>query len=147
MRPRDDDGGRRREDDGDMTTVELNHTIVAATDKQASARFLAHILDIELADPWGPFQPVTVGNGVTLEFLDSDDVHPQHYAFLVAADDFDAIFGRIRAAGVGFYADPFRQDPGRINHAYGGRGVYFDDPDGHILEVITRPYGPAPEPL
>ena len=130
-----------------MTTVELNHTIVAATDKQASARFVAGILDIELGDPWGPFQPVTVGNGVTLEYLDSVDVHPQHYAFLVAPEDFDPIFGRIRAAGVAYYADPFRQQPGRINHAYGGRGVYFDDPDGHILEVITAPYGPVPEAL
>lgn len=130
-----------------MTTVELNHTIVAATDKQASARFVAGILDIDLGDPWGPFQPVTVGNGVTLEYVDSDDVHPQHYAFLVADADFDAVFGRIRAAGLTYYADPFQQQPGRINHAYGGRGVYFHDPDGHVLEVMTVPYGPTPEAL
>jgi catechol 2,3-dioxygenase-like lactoylglutathione lyase family enzyme len=125
--------------------VELNHTIVAATDKQASAEFVAGILGIPVGDPWGPFRPVPVSNGVVLEYLDSADVHPQHYAFLIDDDDFDAVFGRIRAAHIPYFADPFLHQPGAINHKYGGRGVYFHDPDGHILEVLTQPYGPTPE--
>jgi catechol 2,3-dioxygenase-like lactoylglutathione lyase family enzyme len=125
--------------------AELNHTIVAATDKRASAEFVAGILGLELGAPWGPFQPVALSNGTTLEYLDSADVHPNHYAFLVDDEDFDAVFGRVRAAGITYFADPFLQRPGEINHLYGGRGVYFHDPDGHILEVITQPYGPAPE--
>ena len=125
--------------------VELNHTIVHATDKRASAQFVTEILGIPMADPWGPFQPVSLTNGVILEYLDSAEVHPQHYAFLIDDEDFDAIFARIQAAGVTFYADPFLHRPGEINHLYGGRGVYFHDPDGHVMEVFTHPYGPTPE--
>jgi len=86
-----------------------------------------------------------VGNGTTLEYLDSAEVHPQHYAFLIDEEDFDGVFGRVRAASVTYYADPFLRQPGEVNHNYGGRGVYFHDPDGHLLEVVTRPYGPSPE--
>jgi catechol 2,3-dioxygenase-like lactoylglutathione lyase family enzyme len=125
--------------------VELNHTIVAATDKQASADFVAGILGLEVGAPWGPFQPVALSNGTTLEYLDSAEVHPQHYAFLIDDQDFDDVFGRVRTAGVTYYADPFLRQPGEVNHNYGGRGVYFHDPDGHLLEVVTRPYGPSPE--
>jgi catechol 2,3-dioxygenase-like lactoylglutathione lyase family enzyme len=125
--------------------VELNHTIVDATDKRASAEFVAGILGLPVGSPWGPFQPVPMTNGVTLDYVDSADVHPQHYAFLIDENDFDAIFGRIRAAGIAYYADPFLHQPGEINHHYGGRGVYFPDPDGHLLEVLTQPYGPTPE--
>ncbi|MGV9654836.1 VOC family protein [Streptomyces sp. NPDC003554] len=122
--------------------VELNHTIVAAHDKTASARFLADLLGLQVEPQYGPFTPVQMPNGVTLDFMDSDDsITPQHYAFLVSEDDFDAIFGRVRDAGLTYWADPHHSRPGEINHNDGGRGAYFDDPNGHNLEILTRPYG------
>ncbi|MGH3902110.1 MAG: VOC family protein [Pseudonocardiaceae bacterium] len=123
-------------------TVELNHTIVAAHDKMAAATFLTDLLGLPAPTPFGPFQVVTLGNGVSLDFIDtSDDINPQHYAFLVSESDFDVIFGRIRALGLPYWADPAHHEPDEINTHDGGRGVYFDDPNGHILELITRPYG------
>jgi catechol 2,3-dioxygenase-like lactoylglutathione lyase family enzyme len=122
-------------------TVQLNHTIVPATDKDASARFLAGILGVVVEAQWGPFVPVVVDNDVTLDFADADEVHAHHYAFIVGDDEFDAIFGRVKAAGLTYWADPHHQHPDAINHNDGGRGFYFDDPDGHLMEVITRPYG------
>ncbi|MGI5195246.1 VOC family protein [Streptomyces sp. CA-288835] len=123
-------------------TVELNHTIVAAHDKKASAQFLADILGLEVSPPFGPFIPVHIPNGVTLDYADADDpITPQHYAFLVSEDDFDAIFARIRAAGLTYWADPFHRWANEINRNDGGRGTYFDDPNGHNLEILTRPYG------
>ncbi len=123
-------------------TVELNHTIVAARDKMAAATFLTDLLGLPAPTPFGPFLVVTLSNGVSLDFMDtSDDIHPQHYAFLVGEPDFDVIFGRIRALGLPYWADPFHNEPGEINTRDGGRGVYFDDPDGHVLELLTRPYG------
>lgn len=127
-------------------TVELNHTIVHATDPAVSARFLADILGVEARPRWGPFFPVEVGNGVTLDYMaDGGGFTPQHYAFLVDEDEFDAAHARMLAAGASTWADPGRSIPGEINHHYGGRGVYFDDPDGHLLEILTRPYGDVPE--
>lgn len=124
-------------------SVQLNHTIVEARDKKASAAFLADLLGLEVGDPLGPFMPVETANGVTLDFMDSDvdQIIPQHYAFLVSEADFDAIFGRVKRAGIPYYADPGHQEKGRINRNDGGRGTYFDDPNGHNLEIITRPYG------
>ncbi|MFI8190903.1 VOC family protein [Streptomyces sp. NPDC085946] len=123
-------------------TVQLNHTIVHAHDKRASARFLAGILGLEVSPPYGPFVPVQIPNGVTLDYLDTDGaIAPQHYAFLVSEAEFDEILARIRAAGLTHWADPFHTRPGEINHNDGGRGTYFDDPDGHRLEILTRPYG------
>jgi catechol 2,3-dioxygenase-like lactoylglutathione lyase family enzyme len=126
-------------------TVALNHTIVPASDKATSAQFLGDILGVPAAKPWGPFLILALGNGVSLDFEDAGEVHPHHYAFLVDEAEFDPIFERIKAARVAFFADPFRRKPGEINHLYGGRGVYFDDPDGHSMEVITQPYGDVPE--
>jgi catechol 2,3-dioxygenase-like lactoylglutathione lyase family enzyme len=127
-------------------TVELNHTIVAARDKLAAATFLTDLLGLPAPTPFGPFQVVTLGNGVSLDFVDtSDDIPPQHYAFLVSEPDFDAIFGRIQALDLKYWADPYRNQPGEINRRDGGRGVYFDDPNGHILELLTRPYGSGSE--
>jgi len=126
-------------------TVALNHTIVPATDKAASAEFLRQILGLAEATPWGPFLVLAVPNGVSLDFVDATEIHEHHYAFLVDEAEFDPIFERITATGVPIYADPFRKQPGQINHLYGGRGVYFDDPDGHLMEVITQPYGAEPE--
>lgn len=123
-------------------TVQLNHTIVAAHDKHASARFLADILGLSVSPPYGPFVPVEIPNGVTLDYMDtSGPITPQHYAFLVSEDGFDTIFARIRAAGLTYWADPGHHRPGEINRNDGGRGTYFDDPDGHSLEILTRPYG------
>lgn len=122
--------------------VQLNHTIVAVRDKEASARFLAEILGLPDPIPFGPFMTVETANDVTLDFLDSaGDIISQHYAFLVSEEEFDVIFGRIRERGLDYWADPAHRRPGEINRNDGGRGVYFDDPNGHNLEIITRPYG------
>lgn len=122
--------------------VQLNHTIVHASDKEASASFLADVLGLPSPTPFGPFMTVETANGVTLDFLDTDDeITSQHYAFLVSEDEFDQIFGRIQDRELAYWADPRHRLPGQINTNDGGRGVYFDDPSGHILEIITRPYG------
>jgi catechol 2,3-dioxygenase-like lactoylglutathione lyase family enzyme len=126
-------------------TVELNHTIIPATDRWKSAKFLAGILGLEAGPEWSRFVPVRTGNGVTLDFADATEFRRQHYAFLVSEEEFDAALARIKSAGVAFYADFNRAGPGEINHLYGGRGLYFDDPDGHLLELITQPYGAIPE--
>ncbi len=119
----------------------LNHIIVPARDKDRSAQFLADILGVDPAPQWGPFRPVQTSNGVALDFVDSKDVRTQHYAFLVTDAEFDAAFGRIKKAGLAYWADPHKHEPGQINRHWGGRGVYFDDPNGHLLELITKPYG------
>jgi len=122
--------------------VELNHLIFRAKNKWASARFLAGILGIEVGPEWGRFVPVRLANGVTLDFADAPDPPHQHFAFLVSEAEFDGAFARIRDAGGVFYANSHRDGRGEINHLYGGRGVYFEDPDGNMLEMITQPYGP-----
>ena len=119
-------------------SVELNHTIIPARDKWASAKFLADILNLEAGPEWGHFAPIHTANGVTLDFADREDFRPQHYAFLVSEAEFDAALARIRAGGVRHYATPRRERPGEINQRYGGRGVYWDDPNGHALELLTR---------
>ncbi len=122
--------------------IRLNHTIVAARDKRASATFLADILGVGAPTPYHRFLVLQVDNDVSLDFADEDGpIHPQHYAFLVGESEFDEIFGRIRERGLRYWADPFRQHQGEINTNDGGRGVYWEDPDGHFLEIITRPYG------
>jgi catechol 2,3-dioxygenase-like lactoylglutathione lyase family enzyme len=112
-------------------------------DQQASAEFLARLLGLRVGEPYGPFLPVETENGVKLDYLaaGAGSIAPQHYAFLVSEDDFDAVFTRIQETGIAYYADPHHGEPGQINHNDGGRGVYFDDPNGHRLEIITRPYG------
>ncbi|HVS43639.1 MAG TPA: VOC family protein [Candidatus Dormibacteraeota bacterium] len=119
-------------------TVELNHIIIPARDRHESAQFLAGILGLPVGQPFGPFVPVTVGNGVTLDFADRTEFHSQHCAFLVGDAEFDAAFARIRERGVTFYADPQHTRPGELNHYNGGRGFYFDDPSGHNMELLTR---------
>jgi catechol 2,3-dioxygenase-like lactoylglutathione lyase family enzyme len=125
--------------------VELNHTIIPAADKWASAKFLAGILGLEAGPEWGPFVAIRLANGVTLDFAEAARFHPQHYAFLVGEAEFDAALARLNNAGAAFYASFDRSGRGEINHLYGGRGVYFDDPNGHLFELITQPYGPTPE--
>jgi extradiol dioxygenase family protein len=125
-------------------SVQLNHTIVAAKDKATSAAFLTELFGLPAAQPFGHFLVVNVANGVSLDYADvpdGDEIRPQHYAFLVSEDDFDAIYGKIRDRGIEHWADPRGSRPGEINHHDSGRGVYFQDPGGHYLEIITRPYG------
>ena len=122
--------------------VRLNHTIVTVRDKHESATFLAEILGLGDPTPYGRFLIVQVDNDVSLDFADDHGpVHPQHYAFLVDESGFDEIFGRIRERGLRYWADPGRRRAGEINTNDGGRGVYWEDPSGHLLEIITRPYG------
>ncbi|WP_282687938.1 MULTISPECIES: VOC family protein [unclassified Streptomyces] len=124
-------------------SVELNHTIVHCKDNRESAEFFADLLDLTVGEEWGPFIPVVLANSVTLDFatIPAASITPQHYAFLVSEAEFDSAFAKIQARGIEFYADPHKKHPGEINHNDGGRGVYFPDPGGHWLELITRPYG------
>jgi catechol 2,3-dioxygenase-like lactoylglutathione lyase family enzyme len=124
-------------------SIELNHTIVSAYDKKKSATFLAEVMGLPAPEPFlGYFLVVRTSNGVSLDFIDSTEkIEPQHYAFLVSENEFDQIFGRIVDRGLTYWADPARKKPGEINSHDGGRGVYFEDPAGHFLEIITRPYG------
>jgi catechol 2,3-dioxygenase-like lactoylglutathione lyase family enzyme len=124
--------------------VQLNHTIVSARDKRVSAEFLAEILGLGEPKPFGPFLGVVVDNDITLDFVDwsgDGELTRQHYAFLVGEAEFDEIFGRIQARNLDYWADPHHDVAGQINRRDGGRGCYFDDPDGHVLEILTRPYG------
>lgn len=121
--------------------ITLNHTIVNARDRLASARFLTDLFALPPAVELGPFAIVQFDE-TSLDYMDVEgDITPQHYAFLVTEAEFDAIFGRIRERKLPYWSDPGRRDAGSINTWDGGRGVYFDDPDGHLLEIITRPYG------
>lgn len=123
-------------------TVKLNHTIVHARDREASASFLSEILGLAPPRSFGPFLVVDVDNEVSLDYIQTDeDMIIEHYAFLISEAEFDEIFGRIQDRGLQYWADPAHQLPGEINHHDGGRGVYFNDPSGHYLEIITRPYG------
>jgi len=123
--------------------AKLNHTIVHARDKRASAAFLSEILGLPAPAPFGPFMGVQTGNEVTLDFLEADESEfiVEHYAFLVSEAEFDEIFARIRERKLAYWADPARQQRGKINTRDGGRGVYFEDLNGHLLEILTRPYG------
>jgi catechol 2,3-dioxygenase-like lactoylglutathione lyase family enzyme len=122
----------------------LNHIIIPAKNKDVSAEFLANVLGVKAEPQWGPFRPVQTSNGVTLDFVDSKDVRTQHYAFLVEEGEFDSAFERLKGASVAYYANHDKSGPGEINRYWGGRGVYFEDPDGHLLELLTRPYGSQP---
>ena len=124
--------------------VELNHHIVHARDPEASARFWTNILGLPEPGHFGPFVVVQAANDVSLDFIGTDDERylvPNHYAFLVTEEEFDEIFGRIVTDGIEYYADPGKQEVAEINRHDGGRGMYWCDPDGHLLEAITRPYG------
>jgi catechol 2,3-dioxygenase-like lactoylglutathione lyase family enzyme len=122
--------------------VQLNHTIIYVREQQASAAFLAQILGLPEPTRFGPFSVVQTGvTSMDFRSADSDDIRPQHYAFLVTEAEFDEIFRRIKAQNLPYWADPHHEQPNEINHRDKGRGVYFDDPDGHNLEILTRPYG------
>ena len=122
-------------------TVELNHTIVPARDPEASARFWERIFGFEYQGPMGHFTQVRIpSQSLSLDFDENGDFEPGHYAFKVSEDEFDAIFGRVVAAGLGYGSGPFSADDGKINRWNCGRGVYFRDPGGHLLEILTRDY-------
>ena len=122
--------------------VQLNHTIVLAHDKQETARHLVEVLGLPEPTTYGPFVVVQVSNGVSLDVADDHGKpHPQHYAFLVSEEEFDEIHDRIRQWGLTWWADPFHRRPGEVNHDDGGRGLYWNDPNGHSLEILTVPYG------
>jgi catechol 2,3-dioxygenase-like lactoylglutathione lyase family enzyme len=122
--------------------AELNHIIVWCSDKARSSAFLTDLLGLPPARPFHHFLVVELANRVSLDFYQKEGpVSRQHYAFLVEEAEFDAAFARIGAQGLTYWADPARTMPGEINRHDGGRGVYFEDPDGHLLELITRPYG------
>ena len=124
-------------------SIRFNHTLVYSRDKKESSSFLTGILGLPAATTFGHFLVVELENGASRDFLEVGEaaISPQHYAFLIDEEDFDSIFGRIRAGSLDYWADPFKQRPGEINRNDGGRGVYFADPNGHLLEVLTRPYG------
>lgn len=124
-------------------SIGLDHTIVHARDPEASARWLAQLLGRRTPLRYGPFHGVELDNGVTLDFMDAGDapIAVQHYAFLVSEPEFDAIFARIQACGLPYWAEPGHRHPGCINRRDGGRGLYWDDPDGHVLEILTKRYG------
>ncbi|GGW45738.1 VOC family protein [Streptomyces caelestis] len=124
------------------TVARLDHTAVFASDRWLSAEFLAAVLGLRVGAPFGPFLPVDLGNGVTLDYYEKRDepIQGQHYAFLVPEEQFDTMIARLEALGVTYYADPSHTQPGRVNDLFGGRGAYFDDPDGHNMEIMTRPY-------
>lgn len=122
--------------------IQLNHTIVPARDAKASAIFLTEILGLSEPVRFGPFWTVTLDNGVTLDYQDSSEAMPiEHYAFLVSESEFDAIFARIKQRSLEYWADPRHARPSEINRNDGGRGLYWNDLNGHYLEIITRPYG------
>ncbi|MBS9535367.1 VOC family protein [Mycobacterium sp. M1] len=122
-------------------SIAFNHTIVAARDKRASAAFLAELFGLPDPAPVSHFQVVALSNGVSLDYDDvpsGEPIQPRHYAFLVSENDFDAIYAKITARGLEHWADPRHQHPGEVNHREGGRGVYFRDPAGHNMEILTR---------
>ncbi|MCS0602196.1 VOC family protein [Streptomyces sp. LP11] len=123
-------------------SVLLNHTVVYAADRNLSAEFIATVLGLEVSAPFGPFLPVDLGNGVTLDYYEMRDepIQTQHYAFLVPDDSFDTMLTRLDTLGVTYYADPHHSEPHRVNRLFGGRGAYFADPSGHNMEIMTRPY-------
>lgn len=125
-------------------SISFNHTIVASRDKRESAEFLTELFGLPSPKPFGHFMVVELEHGATLDYADAPDgaeIPRQHYAFLVSEQEFDTIYDKIRARGMQHWADPGATRPGEINHNDGGRGVYFTDPSGHAMEILTRPYG------
>ena len=121
----------------------LNHTIVWCSDQETSARFLTEILGLPPPRRFMGFLVVDLENDVSVDYLpaESEPIALQHLAFLVSEAEFDGALARVRERTKEIWADPAKKHPGRINHHFGGRGVYFDDPDGHLFEIITTPYG------
>jgi catechol 2,3-dioxygenase-like lactoylglutathione lyase family enzyme len=121
-------------------TAQLDHTILPAHDKAASAAFLADVLGLPAPEPMGPFLAVALDHGLTIDFADADGaIRPLHFAFRVSEPQFDACFARVRDLALPYWADPRRTRPGEIAPRGRGRAFYFEDPSGHFFEVLTRP--------
>jgi len=118
-------------------TIELNHTIVPSRDKEAAARFFARIFGLSYDGLHSHFAPVRVNDRLTLDFDDASEFDHHHYAFMVSEMDFDAIFERIQEEGIPYGSGPRSSENMEINHRRGGRGLYFSDLDGHLLEILT----------
>ena len=124
-------------------TVSLNHTIIVARDKVATAQFMTEVLGLPPHTMMGHFAVVQVDD-TSLDYVETaEDIAPRHFAFLVSEAEFDAIFHRLAERKLTYWADPFRKQSNQINHWDDGRGLYFDDPNGHLLEILTRPYASA----
>ena len=122
-------------------TIELNHTIVPSHDKVASARFYQEMFGFDYDGAMGHFEPVRIANqALTLDFDNRESFERHHYAFKVSEEEFDTIFARIKDRELVYGSGPFTPEDGEINHWNGGRGVYFRDPSGHLLELLTRDY-------
>ena len=125
-------------------SIKFNHTIIAAKDKKQSASWLTELFSLPDPEPFGHFLAVAVANDVSLDYAEvgsGEEIRPQHYAFLVSEEEFDEIYHKIKSRGLPHWADPGAKHPGEINRRDGGRGVYFPDPSGHGMEILTRPYG------
>ena len=118
-------------------TIELNHTIVPSRDKEAAARFFARIFGLSYDGPQSHFAPVKINDSLTMDFDDASDFDRHHYAFKVSEEEFDAMFGRIQEEKIPYGSGPRSSEDMEINHRRSGRGVYFRDPDGHLLELMT----------
>ena len=127
--------------------AKLNHTIVWCHDQEKSAKFLSEILGLPPPRRFFGFLVVDLANEVSVDYLpaESEPVALQHLAFLVSEEEFDGALARVRERTTEIWADPAKRQPGRINHHFGGRGVYFEDPNGHLFEIITTPYGDPSE--
>ena len=119
-------------------TIELAHTIIPARDKDEAARFFARIFGLDYGGPGGHFAPVEVNDRLTFDFDNASEFEHHHYAFHVSDDEFDAIFGRICAERIVYGSGPRSHQNMELNHRNGGRGLYFANPDGHLLELMTR---------
>jgi len=117
--------------------IVLDHTIVPARDKVASARFFARIFGLAYDGPHSHFAPVRVNDSLTFDFDDRAQFDSNHYTFRISEAEFDAIFDRVKAEGIAYGSAPFSRADMQINHRHGGRGFYFEDPNGHVLEVLT----------
>jgi len=120
--------------------ITLNHTIIPSHDNVESAKFYEKIFGFEFVKVWGHFAVVKVNQTLTLDFTNDDKFSSLHYAFKVSEQQFDEILERIKAENVVFGSSPSSVDDGEINNSFDGHGVYFKDPNGHILEIMTKDY-------
>jgi len=127
--------------------AKLNHTIVWCHEQERSAKFLSEILGLPPPRRFSGFLVVDLANEVSVDYLpaESEPIALQHLAFLVSEEEFDGALARVRERTTEIWADPAKRQPGRINRHFGGRGVYFEDPNGHLFEIITTPYGDPSE--
>ena len=119
-------------------SIELNHTIIPSSDKVVASSFYCRIFGFECLGKISEFYAVKVNDTLTLDFRDSDDFTTNHYAFKVDDTSFDTIFKNIKKEELIYGSDPYDLENMQINHWHEGRGVYFRDPNGHVLEILTR---------